>query len=278
MKLLLLTFLLAWPPGLIAATSASGMFPPDKDPIANCENRWFLKQGKEPEARVLGFAYIDPEAGFSFEFEDYIVIDKDGNWVRKPNPLHGKASLKVRVESNVPVACLDKEDVAKLGLAPIPDWLKFYKDTRAAGPHEVSWASHLNSIGANAEAIKHIETAIADGYKSDGLWFELGYAYNALEEFDKSTEVLTPAMAASPDNKLLIGELAYSSIHQKDFKRAIELYNLALSKYKNGETEKRAEYAINLAAAYHWAGDEKAAQEWLQKGKAWQQLDQAAKQ
>jgi len=278
MSLLLLAFMVASSPDNSAALNSAVTFPPETDPIAGCENRWFLKkEAKDPETRVLGFAYIDPEAGFTFEFEDEIVAGKDGSWVRKPNPMHGKASMKVRVGSNISVACLDKQEVAKLGLATIPDWLRFYKDARAIGPHEVSWASHLNGIGANAEAIKHIQAAIADGYKSDRMWFELGYAYDALGEFDKSMEVLAPAMAASPENKLLIGELAYSSMHRKDFKRAIELYHLALSKYKDGETEKRADYALNLAAAYHLAGDEKAAQEWLQKGEAWQQLDQAAK-
>src|SRR5207344_524524 len=155
-------------------------------PIASCENHWFLKQAKDPDARVLGFAYIDPEAGFTFQFEDEIVADKDGAWSRKPNPLRDKASMKIRVGTNFPVACLNDADVAKLGLAATPDWLAYYKDTRAVGPHEVSWASHLNGIGANAEAIEHLQSAMAQGYKSDPLWFELGYAYDALGEFDKS--------------------------------------------------------------------------------------------
>ncbi len=224
---------------------------------------------------MLGFAYIDPDAGFTFEAHGDVVLDAQGEPIRKPDQLEGKARLIMRVAQNVKVACLDAGTVARLGLPARSESLKFYADKRAPAEHEAMWGSHLNAIGAFTEALRHLEPARKSGYKSDLLWFETGFAYNATEQFDNAIEVLDPAVAASPENQRLIGELAFAYMHKGNFKRAIELYNLALSKYREGETDRRDQYAFNLASAYHFAGNEKAATEWMSKARAWQAQGEA---
>lgn len=263
---------------LVAIPNARAAFPPATDHIADCENRWFLGQNSQnPDVRVLGFAYIDPEAGFTFEFRGDVALDAKGKLVRKPDQLEGKARLIVRVGQNVNVACLDGETVTWLGLPAQSESLKFYEDKRDAGVHAASWGSHLNAIGAYSKALGHLEPARQSGYKSDLLWLELGFAYNATGQLDKAIEVLEPAVAASPNNVQIIGELAYSHLHKREFKLAIELYTRALSGFRDGDINRRAEFAVNLSQAYQANGDGKAAAEWMQKAQDWHTQEEAAK-
>jgi tetratricopeptide (TPR) repeat protein len=260
---------------LTASHSALAAFPPATDRIADCENRWFLGQNaKDADVRVLGFAYIDPEEGFTFEAHGDVALDTKGELLRKPDQLEDKARLIVRVGENVSVACLDAATVTRLGLPEQPEFLKFYQDKRSPGEHAVSWASHLNQIGASENALKQLQAAQDSGYKSSRMWLELGFAYNALGKFDKAAEVLTPAVATDPDNKLLIAELAFTYMHQGSFERAIELYTRVLSLFKGGETGLRAEYAYNLSRLYQATGDKNASDEWFKKAKQWHEQDQ----
>ncbi len=262
---------------LLATPNAQAAFPPATDHIADCENRWFLGQNfKDPDVRVLGFAYIDPEAGFTFEAHGDVALDAKGELVRKPDQLEGKARLIIRVGQNVNVACIGDETVTRLGLPAQSEFLKFYEDKRDPGEHAASWGSHLNAIGAYSEALRHLEPARQSGYKSDLLWFELGFAYNATGQLDKAIEVLEPAVAASPHNVQMIGELAYSHLHKREFKLAIELYTRALSSFLDGDTNRRVEFAYNLSQAYQADGDGKAAAEWMQKARDWHTQEDAA--
>ena len=258
---------------LLALTSAApaASFPPSHEPIVRCENHWLLKEADDPATRVLAFAYVDAQAGFTINYGGKVSLDANGEMVRDPDGTE-KFNLKARVASNYPVACLSDIQAAKLGLKE-PDWLKAYKDDRPPGPQAVAWASHYNAMGAYAEAVAKLQAARDIGYTSRLMTFELGFADNGLSQFDKAIEVLTAGVAAYPDDKLMIGELAYSYKSRQDFKKAVELYILALSKYKDGETVSRTDFAYNLAACYHAIGDEASAQKWLTKYQEWRQWE-----
>lgn len=256
---------------LLLAPAAHAAFPPANATIADCEDHWFLAQdAKHPDLRVLGFAYIDPQAGFTFEARGEIALDANGAWTRKTDSLAGKARVIVRVEHNVPVTCLDEASVARLGLPAQSEYLKYYVDKRPPGEHAVNWASHLNQIGASEQAIRQIDIARKAGVHSDRMWFELGYALDAQGHYDQAIAILEPAVAASPDATALLDELGFAHLHQGDYARAIALLQHAIDGYHDtGNVQPKWELAMHLAAAYHLSGDAAHAAQWLDKANAW---------
>lgn len=253
---------------LIVPSVHAAEFPPVSEHIADCENRWFLKETDDPAVRMLGFAYVDPTQGVTFEYDGDVALDEHGQLFRKTLGIE-KARVIARITTNLEILCLSGAQVAALGLKAEPDMLQYYKDERAPGPHNVAWASHYNQIGAPDAALRFLQVAIGAGYTSPRLSLELGYAHNALQHFDTAIAVLTPAVAQDPENKDLAAELGYAYLGKQDYRRAIELYELALSKFKPDETERKAEFAYNIARAFHALGDSKSEEEWRQNYAEW---------
>jgi tetratricopeptide (TPR) repeat protein len=254
---------------VVAGTVGAAGFPPASHHLADCENRWFLKGAEDSNARILGFAYVDPTAGVTFEVDGEVAIGDDGALVRKANPLEGKARLIVRAEANVEIACLSDEEATHLGLPLVPDWLALYKDAREAGPHNVAWASFYNQIGGFERALECLQRADDSGYASADLSFERGFALNALGRFQDAIPVLELAVKQNPDASGMIGELAFSHLGLRDYQKAIPLYEAALSKDEKHRSGRRAEFAQNISAAFTALGDEKSASKWRKKAAEW---------
>ena len=98
---------------VVAGSAGAVELPQPRHDLAACENRWFLKEGEESNARMLGFAYVDPTAGVTFEVDGEVTINDGGVLVRKPNLLENKARIIVRAPANFRVACLSDEDVRR---------------------------------------------------------------------------------------------------------------------------------------------------------------------
>jgi tetratricopeptide (TPR) repeat protein len=254
---------------LMAGVAGASEFPPSVHSIADCDNRWFLAEGQDPSVRFLGFAYVDPTAGITIEHNGEVVLGAEGALVRKPNALDKKARVIARVGSNVRIACLSDDQATHLGLPLIPEWLRFYKDDRAPGPHNVAWASFYNHIGACEKALEFIQVARDDGYTSVELSYEHGFALNAMSRFRDARQVLDAAVKDNPDNVQLTGELAYSYLHLREFNRAIELYKTAIAKDQTADSARRAEFAQNISIGFSALGDEKSAAEWRKKSETW---------
>lgn len=237
-------------------------FPDPTDRIADCENRWFLVASRTPESRVLGFAYVDPDAGPTFEHDGEVVLTADGQWRRKPSELEGKARLIVRVEENLPVVCLDDARTAQLGLSAAPEWLAWYKDPSAPGPHNARWAFYYNHIGAHERALRHVDAARAEGFQSRNLAFEHGYALNALERYSEARGVLDAAVQAYPRDPNMIAELGYAQLGLGDYATSIETYKQAYALDVDNASGRRYEFAQNIAAAYSNRGDSAEAAKW----------------
>jgi len=229
--------------------------------IANCENRWFgakLRDGKI----ILGFVYIDPLAGFTFE--NYGSLNNvNGVLQATPTELLGKARLITRITQNFPATCLTDAQVMKLGLALTPESMKSYKDVRSLGEHHASWAYHYNHIGASDIALDHIAKAIEAGHASLGMTFEHAFAFNVLGRFDETIALLTPVVASTAKTSDIIAELAFAHLMQKQYPKAIELYVQAIDFDVEHPSQRRWEFARNIAAAYEMQGQIKERDQWV---------------
>jgi tetratricopeptide (TPR) repeat protein len=254
---------------LVAGSADASGFPPSTQHLADCENRWFLKGTEESNVRMLGFAYVDPTAGVTFEVDGEVATGADGALVRKPNALEGKARIIVRADANFEIACLSDELATQLGLPLVPDWLENYKDSREPGPHNVAWASYFNQIGAFERALACLQLADSAGYASTDLSFERGFALNAMNRFQDAIQALEFAVKQNPNDSGTIGELAFSYMGLRDYKKAIPLYEAALSKDSRRRSGRRAEFAQNISVAFAALGDEKSASKWRKKAAQW---------
>ena len=248
---------------ICALPAVAADFPSPADRIADCENRWFLIEGRDPESRILGFAYVDAAAGVTFEHNGSVGIAADGALERKPSERKDKARLIVRVGANYEVACLTEAQRTQLGIGATPDWLVFYKDSRPAGPHNVLWASHYNHIGAFGRALAHIEAARSESFESRDLTFEHGFALNAVKRYREARAVLEPGVKSHPQDVNMLAELGFAHLGLGDFAEGIEIYKRAFSMDEAGASGRTSDFARNIAFAYTRLGDETEAAKWL---------------
>ena len=141
--------------------------------------------------------------------------------------------------------------------------MKFYKDDRPLAEHHASWAYHYNHIGASDIALDHVAKAVSAGNSSSGLTFEHAYALNALGRFDETMSLLAPVVASSAKNSDLIAELAYAYLMQGQYQKAIEFYKQAINHKQGAPSQRRWEFARNIAAAYEQLGDIKERDSWI---------------
>jgi tetratricopeptide (TPR) repeat protein len=231
--------------------------------IADCENKWFAAEAADG-GLVLGYVYIDPSAGFTFEY--YGNLDNSGDTLRAvKSELHAEARLITRIGNNFPAACFTESQAEALGLPSSPPSMKFYQDDRSAGDHHASWASHYNHIGASEIALKHVSSALDAGHESPGLNFEHAFALNVLERFDETIALVGPLLGAGSTTDDLIAELAYAHLRRGEYQRAIDLYTQAVAHNPADPSTRRWEFARNIAVAYDQLGDGKSRDEWIER-------------
>jgi tetratricopeptide (TPR) repeat protein len=229
--------------------------------ISQCENRWFVA-ATEGGKDLLGYVYIDPAAGFTFEH--YGHLDQSGGALRAVRAeFNDEARVIHRIDFDFQAACLSEAMVSALGLPTAPESMAFYKDQRPAGEHHASWAYHYNHIGANEAALEHISRAAELGYTSREMTFEHAFALNALGRFEETTALLSPIVedAACPED--VIAELAYAYLLKGDLEEAIALYKRALGVAGEAPSQRRWEFARNIAAAYDRLGNASDRDIWL---------------
>lgn len=226
--------------------------------IANCENKWFGAEGRDGKV-FLGYVYIDPGAGFTFEHYGYLD-SSTGRLRAVKSELYDKARFIKRIGENFPASCLTEVQVASAGLPSSPDSMKFYRDDRPLGEHHASWASHYNHIGANDIALDHVAKAIEAGFASPALDFEHAFALNALGRFDEVVVFLTPVVSSRSRTSDLIAELAYAHLRKGEYQTAIALYTQAVD--HTPRSTRRWEFANNISRAHAQLGDSKKRDKW----------------
>ena len=231
--------------------------------VAECENKWFGAEAEDGGV-ILGYVYIDPSAGFTFEHYGALVDAGEGMRAVESS-LAGKARLIHRIDHNFAAICLSEAQVAELGLPAVPETMRFYKDDRPLAEHHTSWAYHYNHIGASDIALEHVSKAIAAGATSADLTFEHAFALNVLERFDETIALLDPIASTQNITGDIIAELAYARLMQGEYKIAIDLYLKAIDVARGEPSSRRWEFARNIAAAYEEMGDTKQRDEWLKR-------------
>jgi tetratricopeptide (TPR) repeat protein len=230
--------------------------------IADCENKWFGAEGADGKV-LLGYVYVDPNAGFTFEHYGYLD-DSRGDLHAIKSDLYDKARVITKIGQNFPASCLTESQATALGLPSPPKSMEFYKDDRPPAEHHARWAYFYNHIGASDIALEHVSKAIAAGNSSVDLAFEHAYALNALGRFDETISLLSPIVASNTKTNDLIAELAYAYLAQGEYQKSIGLYTLAIDYDQKHPSHRRWEFARNIAAAYEQLGEIKQRDHWIE--------------
>lgn len=219
----------------------------------DAENRWVLFNKKENQNTYgLGFIYLDPQAGFTFNYEGEVEL-KNNKFQRLPR-LDTTNNIKIRLDVNTfDVYILLDGLIRQFGLPEKPEWLDAYSVNQDFIQNRVQKASFLNGAGASHKALPILQKAYEEDPHFPGLEFELGYAYNATGSFYKAVIVLNKAIENDPSNFWYYRELGFSLKHLNNLPEAEKIYRKAIE--LTSDKIQIAEMAINMAQSYYHAKD-----------------------
>ncbi|MCL2101861.1 MAG: hypothetical protein FWH22_09145 [Fibromonadales bacterium] len=212
---------------------------------------------------IVGFIYIDEEAGFTLNTE--LTLDTEVEDV----------VVKYRLGRNTAdVAILPDKEIERLGLPKVPDWLEIYKANENKNSYLVQMGYFYNHVGASHNAIEPLLKAYNKEPHFKRLEFELAYAYNATKDFDKAIAVLNKAIENDSKNYLLYKELGFSFIHKDKLDEAEKAYLQGIELITE-ESQKviAAEMAINMANSYFQTKNKPKFEKWAELTKKYAEED-----
>ena len=222
-------------------------------------DRWVAFEGDS--TYMVGFIYIDEEAGFTFRFEAMYLKTKDG-LKRKPNKLELDDAVVVHRlgENTRDVIMFLDEQIEELGLPKVPEWLHIYKKNENKNSYLVKMGYFYNHVGASHKAIEPLLKVYNKEPHLDGVEFELAYAYNATGYFEKAIEVLDRAIKNDPKNFFFYKELGFSLLRQNKLDDAEKIYIKGIE--LSTEKEFLAEMAYNMTYHYFAAKNKPKFEKW----------------
>jgi len=175
----------------------------------NAVDTWVAFPKKNSESKYFyGFIYIDQVAGFTFNIESQFEI-KNNQLINDTPDKNGQTKVRLGPKT-LPVHILTNQEIAKLNLPSKPKWLDVYKSGENTVSYMTDIGNHYNHAGASQRALPYLEKAYTINSKYKGLEFELAYAYNATEKYEKAIKILNEALKDSDIEDFLLKELAFS--------------------------------------------------------------------
>ncbi len=235
-----------------------------------CENKWVVFQSyNETGEYPCGVVYLDATAGFTVDIQGMIKVENQKMVFVPQSNTH---SIKVRLsKATNPCSILDTKWMKEWNLKSEPEWLQSYKINDPI-KHDLRFGEKLNAIDECQAALPILEKVYRQSPHTEGLEFELVYAYNALKEFDKAIKVLNDAIKNDPNNKMLYRELGYAYMGKGENQKAIDIYTSTIEKCTDAQRDIKREIAINLVAIYKKMDDKASIKKWLDKANEWAPL------
>lgn len=229
-------------------------------PFHEAVNKYIVFSPKPDDKQLmLGVAYIDPTAGYSYRYFGNITVDNGKlNFV----PAEENADFIARWQNlDLKVAVLPDERVGQLKLSAYPEFLKFYQTDKLDRDFLVDILSFQNGAGYSNLALPQLEKLRKENYKSAKFYFELAFAYNALNQSSKAEEVIYEAEKNNLKDELLIKEMHYALLHQNKLMLAGDYLE---SNFKNFKSKNyKSESIVNQIINYSNQKDVVNAKKWI---------------
>lgn len=233
-------------------------------------DKWvaFEKNGDQKEYGY-GFIYIDEDAGFTFDYtSDFKITDEGFENISR----EFQGMFKSRLTANTAnVHILTDRQIAQLQLPAQPEWLEVYKRNENELSYLVKIGSSYNHVGASINALKPLSQVYAVNPHYEGVEFELAYAYNATENYEKAFEVLTKAIGKDPKNFLFFKELGFASLRMGKIEKAEETYKKGIA--LTNDNQQKSEMALNMTHSYFLLKNRAKFDEWEKITKKYMEKD-----
>ncbi|MFC4738784.1 tetratricopeptide repeat protein [Flavobacterium ponti] len=240
----------------------------DKNYI-KCVDKWMVFPMNKDSVYTYGFIYIDNAAGLTFNYGGEFKINKNGDFVTIENKLAKEStSLKMRLDvSRNIIAEIPEDKFKELNVNKYPDWLEIYKRDDNTDSSLFNRGFIFNAWNECETALIYLEKLEKTNSDYEGLFAEMAFSYNHLEQYDKAEIVLQRAVKKDPKDCYTLKELAYTYKNSEKIDKNIEVYNkmVKVCKQKNFIQET----AFNLAHYYFFKKDKNNFYKWKDEAKKW---------
>lgn len=229
--------------------------------VVDSENSYVALQKKEADTKYgYGFIYFDEIAGYSFRSLGYLVVE-NGKLKVVTDEFHKSSMMISRIGNfNLKIAKLSDDVVKKLNLESPPKWLENYKGSKSENE------KILNRANNPQLALPKLLELHKNNFKTEALYFELIFSYNALGKFPEAELISQEAIKNKKADDLVKKEYIYSLVHQNKLEVADDFLTKNISSFTTENN--KAEAMINMVASSAHNNDFSIADKWLKELKS----------
>jgi tetratricopeptide (TPR) repeat protein len=244
--------------------------------VIDSENSYVVLPKKETDQRYgYGFIYFDEMAGYSFRSLGDLVVE-NGKLKVVTDQFHQSSMMISRIGNfNLKTAKLNDDVVKKLKLESPPKWLEIYKSSKPENEKILNRASKLNGANNAQLALPKLLELYKNNFKTESLYFELAFSYNALGKFAEGEKISLEALNNKKADDLVKKEYIYSLVHQDKVKEADDFLSKNISSFKTQNN--KIEAIINTIAVSAHNGNLTVAEKWMKELKSEPNIDRYQK-
>lgn len=225
-----------------------------------CEDKWVvLPKSQVDTTFIFGFIYLDEQAGFTFNLESRFKILETGEYLAYPRDSVSNVKFRLEPKTSL-VAVIPNNKLKELNLLELPEWLIHYKESNDSVESMISRGFHYNHVGASKIALIDLEKAYKIDKHANRLEFEIAYAYNATEQFDKAVNVLRAAIENNSNYYFYYRELGFALNKLNKIEEAEQTYLKGIK--MSDDKFQKSEMAVNMAQTYFNIKNKKKFKEW----------------
>lgn len=247
MKKLTITFLTIFSLQIIAQVKVPADFK-FTTPFYEALNQYIVFSPRlEDKDLSVGVPYFDPSAGYSYRYFGTLKFESGKLSFA---PADANSSLIARWQNlDLKVAVLSDERVKEIKLPLEPEFLISYRTDKLDRDFLVDQLGFQNGAGYSNLALPKLEQLRKENYRSEQFYFELAFAYNALNQPSKAEEAIIEAEKNNFKSELMIKEMHYALLHQNKLIPAADYLesNFKNFKSKNYKSESIVNQIINFS-------------------------------
>lgn len=244
--------------------------------VPDAENHYIVLPVKEGDKSYnLGFMYFDEVAGYTLDYTGELH-EVNGILKFKERADAKTSSMKVRIENLAfKSAVVSDEILQKMNLPTQPDWLKIYLSSKPENEKSLRRASLMNGANFPQLALPKLLELYKNNFKTESLYFELAFSYNALGKFADGEKISLEALNNKKADDLVKKEYIYSLVHQDKVKEADDFLSKNISSFKTQNN--KIEAIINTIAVSAHNGNLTIAEKWMKELKSEPNIDRYQK-
>ncbi|WP_159475602.1 hypothetical protein [Chryseobacterium sp. 18068] len=235
--------------------------------VPDAENHYIVLPVKEGEKNFsFGFMYFDEAAGYTFRSLGTLYEDSGILKHRIDEEMKNGAML-VRVENLGFKSGMVSDEMLKAFKLPTqPEWLKNYLSSASENEKSLRRASLMNGASFPQLALPKLLKLYNNNYRTEALYFELVFSYNAMGKFAEAEKIAAEAIKNKKTDDLVKKEYIYALVHQEKLKEADDFLTKNLSTFTTENN--KIEAMINTIASSAHHSNFTIAEKWLKELKS----------